>query len=101
MKKNLFLTAICISLITAPLTVYASSAAVADFSVRLLQENIEEDKNTLISPFSVLYALSMTANGAEENTLSQMEEVLGMTVDEWNSYLSDYKNSLTNEDSLH
>ena len=99
MKKNLFLAAICISLITAPLTVHASSAAVADFSVRLLQQNIEEDQNTLISPFSVLYALSMTANGAKEDTLSQMEEILGMTVDEWNSYLSDYKNSLANEDS--
>lgn len=33
--------------------------------------------STLVSPFSVAMALSMTANGAEGNTLAQFEEVLG------------------------
>ena len=55
----------------------AGSAAAADFGVRLFQTSMEEGKNTLISPLSVLYALAMTTNGADGNTLAQMEQVLG------------------------
>jgi len=57
-----------------------SNAAVCDFAVRLFQQSVEDQKNTLISPLSVLTALSMTANGADGSTLSQMEAVLGMPV---------------------
>lgn len=75
-----------------------NTAAVADFTVRLLQYSIEEDqqegKNTLISPMSVLYALAMTSNGAKENTLRQMEEVFGLSVDELNHYLYEYHRGL-------
>ena len=35
------------------------------YDVRLFQTSMEEGKNILISPLSVLYALSMTANGAD------------------------------------
>ncbi len=48
---------------------------VNDFSIRLLQQNLSQ--NILLSPFSALYALTMTLNGADGNTLRQMEEVLG------------------------
>ena len=82
------------------------AAAAADFGVRLFQNSMEEGKNTLISPLSVLYALAMTTNGAEGETLSQMEQVLGMDVDNMNSYMlayldllpetKDYKMSLAN-----
>ena len=82
------------------------AAAAADFGVRLFQNSMEEGKNTLISPLSVLYALAMTTNGAEGETLSQMEQVLGMDVDNLNSYMlayldllpesKDYKMSLAN-----
>ena len=51
------------------------TAAVTDFAVRLLRESAKSGENTLISPLSVLYALSMTANGADGNTLAQMETV--------------------------
>ncbi len=57
----------------------------ADFSVRLFQqtmEDAEEGKNTLISPYSIITALSMSANGAAGNTLAQMEEVLGVSAQE-------------------
>lgn len=71
---------------------------VADFAVRLLQNSMAEDqkegKNTLISPMSVLYALAMTANGAKENTLRQMEGVFGLSVDELNDYLYKYYRAL-------
>jgi len=68
----------------------AGAAAAADFGVRLFQNSMEEGKNTLISPLSVLYALAMTANGAEGETLAQMEQVLGMDVESMNSYMLAY-----------
>ena len=84
----------------------AGAAAAADFGVRLFKTSIEEGANTLISPLSVLYALAMTANGADGETLAQMEQVLGMDVDNLNSYMlayldllpesKDYKMSLAN-----
>lgn len=84
----------------------AGAAAAADFGVRLFQTSMEKGKNTLISPLSVLYALAMTTNGADGETLAQMEQVLGMDVDNLNSYMlayldllpeaKDYKMSLAN-----
>ena len=66
------------------------SAAAADFGVRLFQTSMGEGKNTLISPLSVLYALAMTSNGADGNTLAQMEQVLGMDCDNLNSFMLAY-----------
>ena len=70
------------------------NAGVMDFAVRLFQNAEESGKNTLISPVSVLCALAMTANGAEGETLTQMEQTLGMTIDELNAYIHAYTNSL-------
>ena len=70
------------------------NAAVPDVAIRLFQASEEIGENTLISPLSVLCALSMTANGAENETLQQMETVLGMTTQELNLYLYSYKQSL-------
>ena len=68
----------------------AGAAAAADFGVRLFKSSMEEGENTLISPLSVLYALAMTANGADGETLAQMEQVLGMDVEHLNSYMLAY-----------
>lgn len=65
----------------------APVAAVTDFSVNLFKESVEAGKNTLVSPLSVLYALAMTANGAQGDTLAQMEAVLGETVGPLNGWL--------------
>lgn len=70
----------------------------ADFAVRLFQSSLSADENTMISPVSVLYALSMTANGAKGETLAQMEEVFGMRVDELNAYLKAYMDSLPEDE---
>lgn len=70
------------------------SVALTDFAVRLFQASVEDDKNTLISPLSVLSALAMTANGAKERTLAQMESVFGMTTAELNEYFYSYINAL-------
>ena len=76
----------------------SQNADVTDFAIRLFQVSNEKDKNTLISPLSVLCALAMTANGAEEETLAQMEEVLGMTTEELNLYLYSYMKNLPQGD---
>lgn len=67
----------------------AHTAAVTDFGVRLFQNSLSAE-DTLVSPLSVLCALAMTANGAEGETLVQMEEVFGLSVEELNSYLHTY-----------
>ena len=67
---------------------------VTDFGARLFQESYDSEKNTLISPISVAYALSMVANGAKEDTLQQMEKALGMPIQELNNYLYSYEKSL-------
>ena len=72
----------------------ADSQRITDFAVRLFQASNESGSNTAISPLSVLYALAMTANGAEGETREQMEEALGMSVEELNLYLYTYVNSL-------
>ena len=74
------------------------NALIADFGLRLFQASFEEDENTLISPFSVLAALAMTANGAEEETLSQMEAVLGQSRGALNSW---YKFGTVEDNVLH
>ncbi|NLT13299.1 MAG: serine protease [Clostridiales bacterium] len=75
-----------------------NSVAIADFAVKLFQKNASSDENTLISPLSVLCALAMTANGAEGETLAQMEEVFGLSVPELNKYLYTYLNTLPTGD---
>ena len=68
----------------------------ADFAVRLFQNTREGEKNSLISPLSVMLALSMTANGAKGETLAQMEALLasGIPIDELNEYLHAYVGNL-------
>lgn len=80
--------------VAADVDLTAYSAAVTDFSVRLFQNSTEPGKNTLISPFSVLCALAMTANGAKGETLSQMEDVLGLTTAELNAFIHTYMEQL-------
>ena len=46
------------------------------------------EENTLISPYSIMEALAMTANGAKGETLSEMEKVMGgISIDRLNEYL--------------
>ena len=75
-----------------------SDAAVTDFAIRLFKESMEDGENTLVSPLSVLVALSMTANGADNETLSQMEAVLGMPIDQLNTWISTYMVNLPEEE---
>ena len=75
-----------------------SNAAMTDFALRIFKAANENGKSTLISPLSIIYALAMTANGADGETLRQMEEVLGMSIDELNLYLYSYMHALPQGD---
>ena len=74
-----------------------NSEAIADFAVKLIQNNNESDENTLLSPLSVLCALAMMANGAQGETLAQMEASFGLPVEELNEYLHAYIKSLPSD----
>ncbi len=63
-------------------------SATEDFSVKLFQNSVTQNKNSLVSPTSVYLALGMTANGANQNTKKQFEALLGggqLSVDQLNS----------------
>ena len=70
-----------------------------DFSFELFKNTITAKENSLISPLSALLALAMTANGADNQTFTQMEEVLGRGIshEQLNEYLYSYVKSLPSE----
>lgn len=57
------------------------------FSAELLKHTYQSGKTLVISPYSILTALAMTANGAGGETLAQFESAFGMPVAELNRYL--------------
>lgn len=70
------------------------------FALSLLQNTAEDDTNTLISPYSVMQALAMTANGANGETKAEMEEAMGgIPMEELNAYLYTQRASQPNTDS--
>ncbi len=74
------------------------------FAVDLLKQSNKENKgnkNLLISPLSVSTALSMTANGAKDQTLAEMEKVLGgdLKIADINAYYAKLLHSLPNSES--
>ena len=71
---------------------------IADFAVRLFKASADGNENILISPLSVLYAVSMTANGANGDTRREIEETIGMTIDELNNYLYSYMKGLSQDE---
>jgi serpin B len=72
----------------------AINPKMTDFAVRLFKASQEEDQNTLISPLSIISALAMTANGAQNETLEEMESVFGLNLQELNPYLHTYIKNL-------
>ena len=68
----------------------AFCASQTAFALRLMQETVKNDEgsNLLISPYSVMQALGMTANGAAGNTRTEMETALGgIPAEQLNAYL--------------
>lgn len=73
----------------------------ADFAVKSFRNFTDGEKNSMISPISVMLALSMAANGAQGETLEEMKEVLasGMDVEKLNQYLHTLSEKLTQGES--
>ena len=80
--------------------------AYADFALNLLRESraVYEGDGLLVSPLSAMIALAMTANGAEGDTLREMENVLcggmpgGMAINKLSAELYNYTASLASTD---
>ena len=76
--------------------------AYADFALKLLTESraVYEGDGLLVSPLSAMIALAMTANGAEGQTLAEMEAVLGgsMPIEKLSAELYNYTASLSSTD---
>lgn len=70
----------------------ADATTTYDFALDLLRESTAEapSENTLVSPLSVLYALAMAESGADGETLAQMEQATGMSVEELTDALQAY-----------
>ena len=70
----------------------ADATTTYDFALDLLRESTGEapSENTLVSPLSVLYALAMAENGADGETLVQMEQATRMSVEELTDTLQAY-----------
>ena len=75
-------------------------SSMADFSIELFKNSMTEGENSLVSPLSVMLALAMTANGANGETLFQMEALLGggIALEELNEYLYSYVQMLPSLD---
>ena len=77
------------------------------FGVDLLKQCFDpkkKEKNVLVSPFSISSSLSMMANGADNNTLKEMEEVLGgskLSLDDINEYMSYFLSRTPDEEGKH
>lgn len=65
-----------------------------EFGLRLLEKTGVPGENGMIAPVSVLSALGMTMNGAEGETLSQMEDTLGMSREQVNVCINQWMDAL-------
>ena len=77
--------------------------ALNDFSFRMFRASAESaEGNFMVSPLSAVLAFSMLMNGAEGNTLTEMQNTFfpGLDPDTVNRYLGTYMSSLTEEDAV-
>lgn len=72
------------------------------FYVDIFKNSVKSsgENNMLISPLSIMLALSMTANGANGDTKIEMENVLGsgISINELNEYLCKYVENLPSDE---
>lgn len=74
-------------------------ASAANFSIELFRRTTQKDESMMISPLSVMLALAMTANGADQATKTQMSGMLGgeIPLETLNEYLYSYVKTLPSE----
>ena len=71
-----------------------------NLAVTLLQKQMEQDanQNVLISPLSISTALALTANGADGETLNQMQNFFGEEIASLNTDLKEYTENLYSDE---
>lgn len=72
----------------------------ADFGIRLFSEVMTEQKNPLISPLSVVSALTMAGLGADKATLEQITDALKESPEELALYLQSFMNTADKTDGI-
>ena len=80
----------------------ALATAYTVLAQKLLASLAEEGKNTLVSPLSVIIALSLAGNGAKGQTRDEIEALLGsgvISLDDMNEYLYSYVQGLYDENN--
>lgn len=76
-------------------------AAASSFAAELFKDNYSKGKTTLVSPLSVLTALTLVQNGAQGDTLAQLEQALGgLDRDTLNAYMRAYCDFMTESEEL-
>lgn len=76
----------------------ADTETVMDFSLDLFKASYKKGENTMLSPLSVMYAFGMVTLGAKGETLTQMEEVFGLTKDELAETLTSIRSCLNGDE---
>ncbi|MCF0110368.1 MAG: serpin family protein [Erysipelotrichaceae bacterium] len=73
-----------------------------DLTLKLLKDTREKGTNSLVSPLSVILAMSMATNGADGRTLEEIMTSLfpNVTMDDWNKYVYSYLQSLPDDDGF-
>ncbi len=69
---------------------------VTDIGINILKKSFD-NKNIMISPVSIIEAMSMTENGASGNTLHEMENAFHMNIDTANKYFKSYNKAHTDK----
>ena len=70
------------------------------FALDLLKNEISGTENVIISPYSAIQSLGMLANGADGDTLTEIEASMnGLPVDKLNEYICKWRSSQSNEGS--
>lgn len=72
-------------------------SGIHDFTAELFKRCADDTGNIIISPFSVLMALSMAENGAEGETLAQFEQLTGLDRNTVNGMLHTYMESINSK----
>ncbi len=73
---------------TLSFTLTKTTVSAADFAINMLKEAMKQETNAVISPVSLITALSMTANGANGDTLKEIEKILGGEIKRLNNIYS-------------
>lgn len=96
--KNLLTGASLSSVSTAkPEEDFLCHMAEVSLSILRKEGSTSPGENWLFSPLSFMMALSLTANGAENQTLSQMEAVLGDDRESLNRTMAYYREALSSQ----